>query len=695
MNQRVKRIIKVVVFAAVAIVLLVVVNFIAQPVWRTQDYNSTHAIYDEPDNTIETLFVGASHIRCGISPMQLYEDYGICSYDLSTDNQPVLASYFWLEEIYRLHSDTLDTVVFDVSTLRDKLYTSYTHIAVDPMEFSMVKLRAVRAYSDDFTDFLNNLFPVLSYHERWKELTEEDFTKYEDEPEIYQRGNHFRTRQWIKKVSDFSEVQMPLLFSDDTVEDAELNELMLEYFDDMVSFCEEHDLHLVLIKAPTAWDSSEHNAMQTLADKYGLDFLDFNVEPFYSDVGLNIATDTIDPPNLSNLHLNYYGCRKLTDYMGKYLIEKCGNRDVRGDESYAFMEDELTDFHRNVVSMETEQLTDPCEYLEYVLGQGDNTIFLSVKNDAANALTTEQREYFASVGLTKLAELDYGNSYLAVIENGKVITELVQTEAEEGEGKSGISYEGKLPDHKKYSITSAGHDFGNSSSILIDDEECSAGGEGLNITLYDNKLKKVTDNTSFNTGNSATRGISDPAARLSTLLDNGATLADLTGTERNLYLYDRACENKEIAGQARLDDGGLTSYLDTFWDDEDIDIYITVQNDGSRVLTDDDRKSLEDLGLVKLSGIEYGRPYVAVVNGGKVALEETEESNSLDKSSNIYDLFSAGNEERSTSFVMINGEKYFGTDGIQVVIYDNLTQMVVDSITFESDSSVHTVGVTG
>lgn len=73
--------------------------------------------YDQPDNTLEVVFIGTSAIRNGIIPMELYEDYGICSYNLGTSGQPVLVLYYWLQEH---HSGSLKTVVLDVSSFHQQ-----------------------------------------------------------------------------------------------------------------------------------------------------------------------------------------------------------------------------------------------------------------------------------------------------------------------------------------------------------------------------------------------------------------------------------------------------------------------------------------------------------------------------------------------------------------------------------------------
>ncbi len=475
MNSCVRRIIKAAVFTLISAAILCLLSFIAQPVWNAYNYNSTYGFYEEPENTIETLFVGSSHVRSGITTMELYENYGICAYSIVTDSQPMEASYFWNEEVFRLHPETLDTVVLDVEKRRYGDYDAPFRKAIEPMHFSMVKVRAIKAYSDNFTDFIYNMVPLFSYHERWKELSEDDFTNFNLQPTVCLRGYTYSTAPWIDTADSFADISLPTRILDEDAEETVMNDGSSYYFEKIVSFCAAHDLQLLLIKTPTDWSSGDHNAVQALADRYGLEFIDFNFDPWYTDSGLNIAEDMIDPVDTAILHANFFGAQKITDCLGKLLINEYGNRDVRGDEKYAYMNEELEDYLRYTASTAVLQYTDPCDYIRYALDQGDYTIFLSADGDAAAALTDDQRAYFASVGLVGLSGLMVAAPYLAVIDDGKIVAELSGEDADDGD----LQFAGTLPDETSYSMQSGE----SNSSVIIDGTERSNESSGIHIVL--------------------------------------------------------------------------------------------------------------------------------------------------------------------------------------------------------------------
>lgn len=62
-------------------------------------------------------------------------------------------------------------------------------------------------------------------------------------------------------------------------------------------------------------------------------------------------------------------------------------------------------------------------YLDVFINEEGCSIYISVKEEAADALTDEVRDALKELGLTELADLTSGDSYIAVIQNGSVLTE--------------------------------------------------------------------------------------------------------------------------------------------------------------------------------------------------------------------------------------------------------------------------------
>lgn len=298
-----QEIIKTFLWILILFFLFIGFNILSQPVWMDwNNYDTVQGFYEETENTIEVAFVGTSCVINSITPMELYENYGICAYNFGTEQQPMMASYYWIKEAYRKHSESLSTIVLDASALRYVQVPAFYRKAIEGMELSLVKYNAVKDYSDSFGDTIANLLPLCVYHDRWKSLNDTDFQKIDYLPNTCVRGYNFTSARYLDSNEN---LQIPSFFVN-SEERQDLNLEAINYFEKIVDFCDEKKLNLVLVRL-ASWQSSEHNAVADLAEEYDLHLMDFSFEPLLSEVGYNWAVDTTDA-----YHANYYGAKKIT-----------------------------------------------------------------------------------------------------------------------------------------------------------------------------------------------------------------------------------------------------------------------------------------------------------------------------------------------------------------------------------------------
>ncbi|MBQ7118134.1 MAG: hypothetical protein IJN88_07985 [Clostridia bacterium] len=496
-----KILLRVSVFCLVTTIVLLFLNSFFKPEWtKWNNYYTTKGFYEEPENTIETVFLGASVMQSSVSPMEMYAEHGIDSYNLGTEQQPVLGSYYWLKETYDYHSETLKNVVFDVSALRSKSKDSFYHKCFDNMRFSKNKIQGAYEYKKkDIGDTVSFLVPLLSYHGRWSSLEESDFTKHTWEADTGTRGYYYIKNSYFRKEGlDGVVINSPIL--NENAEPAELIDHSLEYLDKMVKFCEEKGLKLVFVKTATRiWDSELHNAVQNIADSYGIEFYDFNFDPLFSTNGFIHAYDS----GSDGKHLNYYGAHKFSRWMGDFLVKECGATDVRDNPKYDFMKDQYKEYEARVLQhVDLASSKSVTEYLSIAF-KGQNTVLLSVKKNAVGALSEADKAFFRESGLTKFADLTAGDSYVAVVQNGQVLYEM--TGSEKGT-ENPISYKGVLGDGKTtFRVESGGEFTGNTADIIIDEKSAMETGDGLNILVYSDELETALYTTRFNTANTTKR----------------------------------------------------------------------------------------------------------------------------------------------------------------------------------------------
>ena len=581
-----RNVIKAFVFVLIIVVLFFELGYFFQPTFgRENNYMAKKAFNYEPENTIDTIIIGSSTVHHGISVMEMYKENGICAWNMGSSLQPVSSSYYLLMDAYKLQGKSLKTVMFEVFMMDRNADDSLRRSINDAIMHYDIKYTANREYAKSIKDALDRTIPLSSYHSRWSEISKSDFNKSYEEYRAYLRGYYLDTNRNYFYEHDYTEITLPAYNADFSGEDARFTAESLFYLRKMIDFCDDHDIKLVLFKTPMAesWDVSRHNAVQDIADQYGLDFLDFNYEPLFDEISYNYATDQSDGD-----HMNYYGVKKLSAWIGDYLVKECGAEDVRGKVDYDFLEEEYRQYEDKVEGLVAmRDLEDPADYIEAAVNKGKYTILISVKDDASASLSESQRKRFEAAGLTRLADLGFRDSYLAVIDpvEGIIHEELdrdPEDEEEQAEDEQNlelmesvsldyvekeresvvetensdsrmIEYKNNLSDGGFYSIKSGGANLGHTASILVDGEEYAADERGLNIVIYDNDLHEVSDSTVFDTCAYQTRLGNDLETELKKALSEDPDPKMLSGDLDKLYKYNELCKAERMRGNAKQD----------------------------------------------------------------------------------------------------------------------------------------------
>ncbi len=123
-----------------------------------------------------------------VSPMKLYEDYGIVTYNASTSGQPIEVTNFLINYIFE-KGQKPQLIVLDVSSLFLKSGEAEIRYVSDNVGLSKYKLQLIKNYSDNSNsqgaisldlkaqvkDALSFVIPFYKYHTRWDELSYSDF----------------------------------------------------------------------------------------------------------------------------------------------------------------------------------------------------------------------------------------------------------------------------------------------------------------------------------------------------------------------------------------------------------------------------------------------------------------------------------------------------------------------------------------
>lgn len=267
----------------------------------------------------DVIFIGDCELYGNLSPMVLWEEYGINSYIRGTPQQTIWQSYGLMEETFSYEKPKV--VVFNVLAMKyDRPQKeAYNRLTLDGMRWSKAKVDSIRASMLEEEHFIEYVFPLLRYHDRWSELTAEDFKYFWRRETVTHNGYDMRV----------GVVPAGYVPEGDVLEDYNFGENAWRYLDQMRELCRENGVELVLVKAPSLyphWYQEWEGQIESYAKMYGLKY--YNFLESTEEIGIDYQTDTYD----GGLHLNLSGSEKLARYFGGILAEDCGVESRRGEE---------------------------------------------------------------------------------------------------------------------------------------------------------------------------------------------------------------------------------------------------------------------------------------------------------------------------------------------------------------------------
>ena len=141
-----KRILKITAFVLIFALAFLAVQRILMPKYVSEavDGRLIAEYYDSSKNH-DIVFVGDCEVYENISPITLWEDYGIASYIRGSPQQLIWHSYYLMEETLRYEKP--EAFVFNVLSMKygEPQSEAYNRLALDGMRWSASKVDAINA----------------------------------------------------------------------------------------------------------------------------------------------------------------------------------------------------------------------------------------------------------------------------------------------------------------------------------------------------------------------------------------------------------------------------------------------------------------------------------------------------------------------------------------------------------------------
>lgn len=294
--------------------------------FRVDNYNDQVRMtgyYEEPENTIDVVLLGASEVYSDFSSPYEYKQYGFTSYPYSIGASPGSLMKSQIKEIFSTQNPKLIVVEIN-GFLYDDSDILYSEVSmrryIERIPFSVNKLQTIFSMTPP-EEWINYFFPVVTYHDNVKNV-KSVLKLSKDTTDIQERGFSLLKGNLTCNKIEVSKFDKNIK-NDFSVANIEPNaEACLI---DFLNYCKNEEIdNVIFTRFPhiiSTEDSYERykrgNQAEKIIKSYGFDFINFERN---SDlIGLDYENDFFNDD-----HMNIYGQQKFTKYLGNLLMNDYG-----------------------------------------------------------------------------------------------------------------------------------------------------------------------------------------------------------------------------------------------------------------------------------------------------------------------------------------------------------------------------------
>lgn len=454
--------VKLILLAAIAVTTWRILT----PYFRVDRNKSGDSMRNLPENSIDVLALGSSHIQYAFNPAIFSAETGCYSLVFGSVCQPFAESYYLLQEV--LKTQHPEVVIVDVFTLLPQSQVCYAdgtyYIAMDMMEGNN-RIEAANGIPDTVNEDtkLGYTYDLYMNHGNWKDMDLSDMES------IIRNGQPSDSLPW-----DLGYVaQEPELFRYTPLEVLEpqyvapLSDREKMWIDKMMDLCEEEDIHLIFVKTPYIENQDDANKLagiwQYLDSKHA-EYIDFLQKAADLEWFLDMDGDT--------WHNNTWGAEIITKELARVISEK--NYVTKHHDSTEMQMIYDTAIDKAAQYLMNENNINIYRLLEEA-GKYPCTILLNYQGKSRTSIQEYENEALQKLGFTHDFIKDRNKSYCAIVKNGKLIEENSKPFETTADGKmitfakEGIQIDGTvIGEPGDLQIIFCGNDFEWLNPISID-----------------------------------------------------------------------------------------------------------------------------------------------------------------------------------------------------------------------------------
>ena len=196
---------------------------------------------------------------------------------------------------------------------------------------------------------IENESPLIKYHDVWKI----------QRPENYFAPINYRWQSYSRGQMDDPRTEgyesRNLVVSDgknEVYRDGRINYWILKYMDKFVELCREKNIQVLFVTVPNILTTSKLNsqAIKNYCTSRNIPQIDFSEHPEF--INIDWTKDTRD----GGVHMNTRGAKKVSLFLGQYIINQYDIKDRRDDKELAKRWDRDYKRYKNEVQIKRKKL---------------------------------------------------------------------------------------------------------------------------------------------------------------------------------------------------------------------------------------------------------------------------------------------------------------------------------------------------
>ena len=380
------------------------------PYFRTSRNTEGDLFRNIPNNTIDALAIGSSHIQYAFNPAIFYQETGYYSYVLGSSCQPLAMSSSMLEEALKTQHPSV--VFVDVFTLLEQSEVCYAdtayYKAIDEMT-GETRLNAASKAPEEVS--LQYKYDLIMNHDAWKTFNLKDLSSILNNAK--QAEGYNSTLGYVSQ--DVENPRYAPLITYEVTETVELSDTDKKNIDDLIDLCHDENIKLVFVKTPYIIDQESTNTLHAVwnyLESKNAEYVDFIEKAEELNWYIDMDGDT--------WHNNCWGAEIITKYLANLVKENNYVTSHTTNSTYESLLKTASSFTANSLmnrkNVDIYRLLDEAsKYPCFVVMNYTGYKHTSLQEYESNALQ--------NLGMTKDFLNHPSGNYYAVIKDGQLVQE--------------------------------------------------------------------------------------------------------------------------------------------------------------------------------------------------------------------------------------------------------------------------------